>query len=94
MHEASEIISRGAAGSLHLFPINNLEGKYVHTQVTNLPRSSIVSVLLFLLPLLIHFKLADSLRDNALTAPPLFSALLHMVYRLLLLLRPFLLFTQ
>lgn len=32
MHDASEIISRGAAGSLYLFPINNLEGKYVNTK--------------------------------------------------------------
>lgn len=44
--------------------------KCVNTQVTNLPLSSIVSVLLFFLPLLIHLKLPDSLRDNTLAPPP------------------------
>lgn len=39
--------------------------------MTNLPLSSIVSILLFFLPLLIHFKLPDSLRDNRLTPSPL-----------------------
>lgn len=38
--------------------------------MTNLPPSSIVSVILFFPLLLIHLKLSDSLRDKALTPPP------------------------